>query len=335
MADVKTSYMGLELKNPLIAGASGLTSHMDSIKKLEDSGVAAIVVKSLFEEQIKLERYRHEESLHKNDNLYSEMISIFPELEHAGSEEHLGWVRKSKESVSIPVIGSLNATEPETWPVYAKKLEEAGVDGLELNFYRLPTDFGTEGTELENEQVETVKRVKKEVKVPVSVKLSPYYSSPLNFIKKLDEAGAAGLVLFNRLFQPSINVNKLENDYSLNLSGSNDYRLALRFAGLLYGKTKADVCASNGIHSVESLLKVLLAGAKVVQMVSALYAHSIVILPKVLGELSDWMDEHGFASIDDFCGKLSFEKNEKPEMYSRAQYAKALLHPEKYMLLDQ
>ncbi len=335
MADLKTSYMGLELKNPLIAGASGLTSHMDSIKKLEDSRVAAIVVKSLFEEQIKLERYRHEENLHKSDNLYSEMLSIFPELAHAGPEEHLQWVRKTKESVAIPVIGSINASEPETWPNYAKKLEEAGVDGLELNFYRLPTDFDTEGEVIENEQIESVKQVKKEVNVPISVKLSPYYSSPLNFIKKLDDAGAAGLVLFNRLFQPSINVNKLQNDYSLNLSGSNDYRLTLRFAGLLYGKTKAEVCASNGIHSVESLLKVLLAGAKVAQMVSALYAHSIVILPKILGELSDWMDEHGFAGLADFTGRLSFKNNEKPEMYSRAQYAKALLHPQEYILLDQ
>jgi len=326
--------MGIELKNPIIAGASSLTSHMDSIKKLEDSGAGAIVVKSLFEEEIKLESYRHEQELHRNDDLYGEMLTVFPDLEHSGPEEHLSWVRKTKESLSIPVIGSLNATEPETWREYAKLLEETGVDGLELNFYRLPVDFDTEAAEVENEQVETAKKVVKEAKVPVSVKLSPYYTSPLNFMKKLDEAGVSGMVLFNRLFQPSINVGRMENDYSLNLSGANDYRLPLRFAGLLHGKVKASICASNGIQSAESLIKMLLAGADVVQMVSALYAHSIVIVPKALGELMNWMDEHGFNRIEDFAGKMSYENNPKPEMYTRAQYARALLHPEKYILTD-
>ncbi len=334
MAELKTRYMGIELKNPIIAGASSLTSHMDSIKKLEDSGAGAIVVKSLFEEEIKLESYRHEQELHRNDDLYGEMLTVFPDLEHSGPEEHLSWVRKTKESLSIPVIGSLNATEPETWREYAKLLEETGVDGLELNFYRLPVDFDTEAAEVENEQVETAKKVVKEAKVPVSVKLSPYYTSPLNFMKKLDEAGVSGMVLFNRLFQPSINVGRMENDYSLNLSGANDYRLPLRFAGLLHGKVKASICASNGIQSAESLIKMLLAGADVVQMVSALYAHSIVIVPKALGELMNWMDEHGFNRIEDFAGKMSYENNPKPEMYTRAQYARALLHPEKYILTD-
>jgi dihydroorotate dehydrogenase (fumarate) len=326
--------MGIELKNPIVAGASSLTSHMDSIKKLEDSGVGAIVVKSLFEEEIKLESYRHEQELHRDDNLYGEMLTVFPDLEHSGPEEHLSWVRKTKQSVSVPVIGSLNATEPETWYEYAKLLEETGVDGLELNFYSLPVDFDTEAADVEKEQVETAKKVVKEVNVPVSVKLSPYYTSPLNFIKKLDDAGVSGMVLFNRLFQPSINVGRMENDYSLNLSGANDYRLPLRFAGLLHGKVKASICASNGIQSAESLIKMILAGADVVQMVSALYAHSMVIVPKALGELMNWMDEHGFGRIEDFAGKLSYRNNPKPEMYTRAQYARALLHPEQYILRD-
>jgi dihydroorotate dehydrogenase (fumarate) len=234
----------------------------------------------------------------------------------------------------VPVIGSLNATEPETWYEYAKLLEETGVDGLELNFYSLPVDFDTEAADVEKEQVETAKKVVKEVNVPVSVKLSPYYTSPLKFIKKLDDAGVSGMVLFNRLFQPSINVGRMENDYSLNLSGANDYRLPLRFAGLLHGNVQASICASNGIQSAESLIKMLLAGADVVQMVSALYAHSMVIVPKALGELMNWMDEHGFGRIEDFAGKLSYQNNPKPEMYTRAQYARALLHPEQYILRD-
>ncbi|MFO7848798.1 MAG: dihydroorotate dehydrogenase-like protein [Spirochaetia bacterium] len=335
MSSLHTEYMGITLKNPIIAGASGLTSRLDSIKKLEDSGIGAIVAKSLFEEQIMLERYRYEGLLHKDDDLHAEMQTIFPDLEHAGPEEHLNWIRKTKETVSIPVIGSLNAVQPETWIEYAEKLEQSGVDGLELNFYSLPTEFGRGGAEIEKEQIETAEEVVKKAGVPVSVKISPYYTNPLNFIKRLDDAGVAGLILFNRLFQPSINIAKNENDYSLNLSGANDYRLSLRFAGMLHGKVKASICSSNGIQSTDSLIKVLLAGADAVQMVSALYAHSIVILPKILGELMSWMDERGYKQLDDFRGSLSYEKNPDPQMYTRAQYAKALLHPDKYILFEQ
>ncbi len=334
MAELKTGYMGIDLKNPIIAGASSLTSHMDSIKKLEDAGTGAIVVKSLFEEQVKLESYRHEQQLHRDDNLYGEMLSVFPELEHSGPEEHLNWVRKTKESLSIPVIASLNATEAETWLEYAKLLEETGADGLELNFYRLPVGFEEEAPDVEKEQIENARKVVENLDIPVSVKLSPYYSSPLNFIKKLDEAGVQGMVLFNRLFQPSIHVNSMENDYSINLSGSNDYRLSLRFAGLLHEKLESSICASNGIQSTETLIKLLLAGADAVQMVSALYAHSIVIVPKILGELMNWMDERDFKEPSDFIGSLSMKNNPNPQMYTRAQYARALLHPDKYILFD-
>lgn len=335
MAELKTQYMGIDLKNPIIAGASSLTSHMDSIKKLEDSEIGAIVIKSLFEEQIRLESYKHEQQIHRDDDMHAEMTTIFPELSHSGPEEHLNWIRKTKETVSIPVIGSLNAVEEETWLEYASKLEEAGADGLELNFYSLPVDFDVEAADVEKEQTETVRKIVDKVSIPVSVKLSPYYTSPLNFIKKLDGVGVKGMVLFNRLFQPSIKTGKMENDYSLNLSGANDYRLALRFAGLLHGRVDADVCASNGIQSTDTLIKVLLAGADVVQMVSALYAHSIVIVPKILGELKSWMEERGYNTLDDFAGTMSYANNPHPEMYERGQYARALLHPDKYILFKQ
>lgn len=334
MADLKTKYMGIDLKNPIIAGASSLTSHMDSIRKLEDAGVGAMVIKSLFEEQVQLESYRLQEELHKDDDYYAEMTHVFPELEHSGPDDHLHWIRKAKEETSIPIIASLNAVNRQTWIEYAKKMEETGADGLELNFYRLPIEFDVDARTVEKEQVDAVTEVVQSVNIPVSVKLSPYYTSPLYFIKQLDKAGVKGFVLFNRLFQPSININREENDYSLNLSNSNDYRLALRFAGLLHDQISGSVCASNGINSTESLIKVLLAGADVVQMVSALYSHSIVIVPKILGELKEWMNDKNYAGVQDFQGKLSYVKNPKPEIYTRAQYAKALLHPEKYILTD-
>ena len=335
MADLKTKYMGIDVKNPIIAGASGLTSHMSSIHKLEDAGVGAIVIKSLFEEQIQLESYKMKEDLHKDDDLYGEMLTIFPELEHSGPDDHLHWLRKAKEETSIPIIASLNAVNRQTWIDYAKKMEETGVDGLELNFYRLPVEFDVDARTVEKEQLEAVTEVVQSVNIPVSVKLSPYYSSPLYFIRQLDTSGVKGFVLFNRLFQPSIHIDREENDYSLNLSNSNDYRLALRFAGLLHGQIDASVCASNGVNSTESLIKVLLAGADVAQMVSALYSHSIVIVPKMLGELKEWMDDKNYKSLKDFQGKLSYAKNPKPEIYTRAQYARALLHPEKYILTGE
>jgi len=335
MTDLKTNYMGIELKNPIIAGASSLTSHMDSIRKVEDAGVGALVIKSLFEEQIQLESYKMKEDLHKDDDLYAEMLSIFPDLEHAGPDDHLHWVRKAKEETSIPVIASLNAVNRQTWIEYAQKLEETGVDGLELNFYRLPIEFDVDARTVEKEQVDAVTEVVQNVDIPVSVKLSPYYTSPLYFIKQLDKVGVKGFVLFNRLFQPSININREENDYSLNLSNSNDYRLALRFSGLLHEQINGSICASNGVNSTENLIKVLLAGADAVQMVSALYSHSIVIVPKILGELKEWMGDKNYSTLKDFRGKLSYAKNSKPEVYTRAQYAKALLHPEKYIQTDK
>ncbi len=334
MVDLKTEYMGIEMKNPIIAGASSLTSQMASIHKLEDAGVGALVVKSLFEEQVQLEGYRLQEELNRDNDLHAEMIDIFPKLEHAGAEEHLKWVRKTKEEVSLPVIASLNAVNRQTWIDYALKLADTGVDGLELNFYRLPVDFDVDARTVEKEQLDVLEEVVQNVKIPVSVKLSPYYTSPLFFIRRLDKVGVKGFVLFNRLFQPSINISREENDYSLNLSNSNDYRLALRFAGLLHGQINGSICASNGVNSTENLIRLILAGANVAQIVSALYSQSMVVVPKILGELKEWMDEKGYESLDDFRGKLSYMKNPKPAMYVRAQYAKALLHPEKYILID-
>ena len=196
----------MELKNPVIVGACSITSNMSSIRKIEDEGAGALVFPSLFEEQIELERMKLEEELQTGSYLSAEMINIFPDMEHAGPAEHLVWVRKAKESVSIPVIASLNAINRETWADYAVQLAGTGVDGLELNFYATPSDFDRSGSDVENEQIAIVKEIKQKVKIPISVKLSMYYTNPLNFIRKLDEVGVNGFVLFNRFFQPDIDI---------------------------------------------------------------------------------------------------------------------------------
>lgn len=332
---IETRYCGLELKSPVIVGASKLTSDVATIKKAEAAGAGAVVIKSLFEEQIQFERYRHDEEMVQYDNWHAEMTDIFPEEEYAGAEEHLMWIRKTKEAVDLPVIASLNAVNRDTWVDWAKKLAETGADGLELNFYALPTDFSLSAAEIEDDQIGILKEVVKAVKIPVSVKLSPYYTNPLNVIKRMDEAGAAGFVLFNRLFQPNINIEKIENEYSYNLSAGNEYRLPLRYAGLLSGKIGASVCASSGIDSPETAVKLLLAGADAVQMVTGIYRNSMDFITQVNDELKRWMRSKGFESVQDFKGRLSAEKNDDPKIYSRSQYVRLLLNPWDYIVRSE
>jgi len=325
MANLKTTFMGLELKNPFIVGASGYTANVDRIKKLEEAGAAAIVTASLFEEQIQHERFRLEEDLHQFDNLYAEMTDFFPQVQHAGPKEHLMWVRRAKESVAIPVIASLNAVNHEIWVEWAQQLAATGVDGLELNFYSTPTEFDRPGAELEAEQIAVLKSVKKKVSIPVCVKLSPFYTNPLEFIKKLDEAGVDGFVLFNRFFQPDINVDEEKNRYAHSLSEQNEHRVPLRFAGLLFGQIKGDVCANRGIHTAKDALKLLLAGASAVEVVSTLYRNKIGYLDSLVRETGQWMEKRGYQQISDFRGKMSAQSNSDAAFYRRSQYVKDLL----------
>jgi dihydroorotate dehydrogenase (fumarate) len=334
MALLNTTYMGIELKNPLIAGASSLTDRMETIKQIEDAGAGSLVCASLFEEQIQLERYRLDEELEKFDNKYAEMADVFPSLNHAGPQEHLTWVRKAKESVSIPVIASLNAVGRETWVEYAKLLEQTGVDGLELNFYATPSGFTVEGPEIEEEQLEILKEIQLAVKIPISVKLSIYYSNPLNFIKKLDNVGVNGFVLFNRFFQPDINIAKEENIFPWNLSDSNDNRLPLRFAGLLFGSVKGDICSSTGIMNGRDVVKMVLAGATCVQFVSTLFKNKIVHIGTMAEEIERWMEEKGYKDIGSFRGKMSKKNSADPWVYTRAQYVKMLLKPKQKNAMD-
>lgn len=329
---IETKYCGLELKSPLIVGASKLTSDIETIKKAEEAGAGAVVIKSLFEEQIQMQHYQHDEQMERYDDWHAEMTDIFPEENYSGAEEHLMWVRKTKEAVDIPVIASLNAVNRDTWVNYAKKLAEAGVDALELNFYSLPTDFELSAAKIEEEQVDILSSVVKAVKVPVSVKLSSYYTNPLNLIKRMDEAGAEGFVLFNRLFQPDIDVEKMANEYSYNLSAGNEYRLPLRYAGLLSGKIGASVCTGSGIDSPETAIKLLLAGSDAVQVVTGIYRHSMDFVTQVNDELRRWMRSKGFESIQDFKGALGAQKNDDPKIYKRSQYVRLLLNPWEYIV---
>lgn len=331
MIDLSTKYLGMELKNPIIAGASRLTAHMDSLKKIEESGAGAVVIKSLFEEEIQLERLRLDEDLEKYNERHPEMISIFPRLEHAGPREHLMWVRKAREALSIPVIASLNAVSQSTWVEYAGLLEETGVDALELNLYSVPVDLDQDAAALEAEQVAVVKAVQGAVNIPVSVKLSPFYSNPLHFISRLSREGVKGFVLFNRFFQPDIDIQARKNTFFLNLSQPIDNRLSLRFTGLLHGRIKGDICSNTGIFEGEDALKMILAGAGCVQVVSTLIQNGIQHIERMRQVMEEWMRAQGHRCLEDFRGSMSRQHIADPWVYSRAQYVKFLLNPEKYI----
>lgn len=326
MSKLKSRFMGIELKNPIIIGASPLTSNPDDLKMLEENGAAAIVYRSLFEEQIQLERIQLDDELTEYNERHAEMITLFPRIEHAGPEEHLVNLRKARESVTIPMFASLNAIYKETWLEYAKLIQETGVNGLELNLYTTPKDLEISGETIEKMQLDILKEIKKVASIPISVKLSSFYSNPLNFIKQADSLGTNGFVLFNRFYQPDIDTRKGEISTSHQLSNEAENRLPMRFAGLLYNNISADICCSGGIQSGSDIIKMLLAGANCVQVVSTIYQNKISHLKNMLNEVEQWMSEKNYSSIDDFRGLLSKKKIADPFVYQRAQYIDLLLN---------
>ncbi len=328
MADLSTTYMGVQLKNPLILGASNLVSKPDVIKQIEEAGIGAIVYRSLFEEQIQLENLQMDEELSEYEERNAEMTSLFPGLEHAGPKEHLYNVEKLVKNSSVPVFASLNAIYEPTWVEYAKELEKTGAAGLEINLYAVPGYFEMTGESIEEKQVQIVKAVKKAVSIPVSVKISLFYTNPLNFIKKIDEAGADAYVLFNRFFQPDIDINKEEYHYPWELSNPKDHMVSLRYAGLLHGNLEGSICVSRGIYDANDVLKMILAGADVVQMVSTIYRNSPSVVSDILMDMNKWMDDKGYKSLDDFRGKLSRKNMKDPFAYQRAQYVDILMRSE-------
>lgn len=323
--DLTTKYLGIELKNPIIVGASNLVSDLNILKRLEDAGAGAIVYKSLFEEQIQLENLERYQIDEEYGARHAEMASYLPQMQDAGPEEFLHKLRKAKEVVSIPLIASLNCVYEESWIEYAKKIEQTGVDALELNFYSTPHEFDIMGKAIVQAQFDTLEATMKSVNIPVSIKLSPYYTNALYVINEMDKVGVNGFVLFNRLFQPDIDIEKEAHHFPYNLSTENDNRLALRFAGLLYDNVNANVCSATGILSGADIIKMILAGADAVQVVSAIYQKGPKAISTMLNDLEAWMDQKGYKSLDEFRGKLSNKEIGDKITYKRAQYVDILM----------
>jgi dihydroorotate dehydrogenase (fumarate) len=323
--DLSTTYLGLKLKNPLIVGASNLVTDLNFLKKLEEAGASAIVYKSLFEEQIQLENLENYHAEEDYGNRHAEMGSMSSPVEDTGPAEFLFNLAKARQTLKIPLIASLNAVYDDTWYEYAKKIAETGVDALELNFYAVPREFDIDDNSILQEQLDTLEGVKKAVKIPVSVKLSPFYTNPLYCIGEMDKKGADGFVLFNRLFQPDIDLEKEGLHYPYMLSNEDDNRLPLRFAGLLYGNVKGSICSNTGIFNGKDVLKMIIAGADCVQIVSTIYKHGPKQIGKILEEMEEWMKAKKYNSLADFKGKLAKVNIKDPYAYQRAQYVDILM----------
>ena len=329
MKTLKTNYMGIELDNPIIVGASDIVKDIDSLKKAEESGAGAIVYKSLFEEQIQLESLQLDEQLNEFNDLHAEMVKMHPNIEHAGPDEHLLNIRKAKESLSIPLIASLNAVASDTWIKFASLIERTGADAIELNFYQIPSDFNKSAKEVEDNQINIVKEIKKNISIPVSVKLSSDYSNILNFIKRLDKAEVNAVVLFNSFFQPDIDIKNETHIKTSHLSNEGDYRNSLRYAGLLFENIQADICSSHGIFTGEDVIKMLLSGSTCVQIVSSIYKHGFEQITRIKQEIIEWMNSKNYETIAAFRGKLSKSNLVgNPFVYKRAQYVDLLLNSE-------
>ncbi|MGC9329993.1 MAG: dihydroorotate dehydrogenase-like protein [Candidatus Hinthialibacter sp.] len=324
--DLTTTYLGLSLKNPIVPSASPLSRELDTIKKLEDAGASAIVMYSLFEEQLQFEAAELTHFLEHGAESYAEATSYFPEPDqfHSGPEEYLAHIRKIKSAVEIPVIASLNGVSTGGWIDHAKKMQDAGADAIELNVYYIATDPKMTSADVEKVYVDVLKAVKSAVTIPVSIKLSPYFTSMVNTANKLVEAGADGLALFNRFYQPDIDINNLEVAPNLVLSTPNELRLPLRWIAILYGKVKADMAATTGVYSAEDVIKTLMAGANVTCMCSALLRHGVGRITEVLHDVENWMDEHEYESVKQMQGSMSQKSCPEPAAFERANYMKVL-----------
>lgn len=318
--------MGLELDSPVIVGACDLAENPANLKRIEKAGAGALVYKSLFEEQIQLEDLRLYNLLETYNERNAEMTQVFPGTTYAGPEEFLEKLKRAKKNLGIPVIGSLNAVFESTWVIYAEGIEDTGVDGLELNFFNVPFSVDKTGEEIENGQIRIVEQIVKAVKIPVSVKLSPYYSNLLNFVGRLSKTGIRGVVLFNKFFQPDIDLDTMKHTSPWNLSNEKEYRLALRYSGLLYGEGLGQVGAGCGVMEGDDAIKLLLAGAQAVQVVSTLYKNGIDRIDEINSSILAWMNYRGYSSIDEFRGLLSRKNTVNPSIYKRAQYIDMMLN---------
>ena len=324
--DLSTSYLGLKLKNPIVASASPLSKNMDTMRRLEDAGVAAIVMYSLFEEQIEHESESLEHYKSYGTESFAEALSYFPDSGdyHLEPEEYVELLAEAASKLSVPVVGSLNGVTPGGWTDYAKKIEQAGAAALELNVYHVATDGLVSAQEVENRYSDVLKQVRAAVKIPIAVKVGPFFSSLPNFAQRLVKEGTNGLVLFNRFYQPDIDLDELDVKPGVTLSDSSDNRLPMRWIGVLHGKLNASIAASSGIHTAEDVIKMIMVGADVTMMCSALLLHGPEHIAKTVKEVECWLTEHEYVSVEQMKGSLSHKSIANPSAYERANYMKAL-----------
>jgi dihydroorotate dehydrogenase (fumarate) len=324
MTDLTTTYMGIPLTSPLVVAASSISGMIDRVRLAEQAGAGALVIRSLFEEQIQVDALKMEENLRVGAESYAEASSYFPDIHPGAAEEHLHWIEKTRAAVQIPLIASLNAAAPGSWVRYARQLEATGVNGLELNVYAVAADPRRAAGQIESELLDIVGAVRGETKLPLAVKLSPFYTSVSHVAHALDGLGIDGLVLFNRFVQPDIDPATETLVTEMVLSTPDELRLPLRWTALLYGRVRAQIALSTGVHSGLDAAKALLAGAQVVQTASALLQHGIPYLSTMLRQLDGWMEEHSYRQLKDFRGKLSQKESPNPLAYERAQYVRLL-----------
>jgi len=309
-----------------VASSSPLSQTVDSIRRLEDAGCSAIVMYSLFEEQITFDSLYIDHYLRNQTNSFAESLSYFPEMDsyNVWPDEYLNLIRRAKEAVDIPIIGSLNGVSIGGWTNYASLIEDAGADALELNIYYLPTSVDLTGQEVENMYLDMLRHVKRSVTIPIAMKLSPFFSSTANMAKRLSDEGAAGLVLFNRFYQPDLDLDSLTVEPRLVLSNSHELRLPLRWVAILYGRLLADLAITTGVHTTEDVLKGLMAGAKVTMMASELLQNGLRRVKEILDEMEIWMSEHEYASVAQMIGSMSQQHCAEPAAFERANYMKTL-----------
>lgn len=324
--DLSTTYMGLKLRNPLVPSASPATRELDDLKRAEEAGASAVVLPSVFEEQIRKEAAELDLALEQGTESYAEALSYFPQVSEyrIGADEYLEHVSKAKAALKIPVIASLNGSSLGGWIEYARKIQSAGADALELNIYYIPTDPALTALDVENTYVDILKAVKGAVRIPVAVKLSPFFSNMANMAHKLDQAGADALVLFNRFYQPDIDLEALEVEHSLLLSTPQARRLPLRWAALLFGHLQASLAATSGIHTAHDTLKMVMAGADVAMLCSVLLRKGVGHIATIEKEMVQWMEEHEYESIAQMKGCLSQKNCPEPSAFERAQYMKVI-----------
>ena len=324
--NLSTNYLGLTLKNPIVASSSPLSHNVDSIRRLEDAGAAAVVMYSLFEEQITFDSFYVDHYLTSGSESFAEALNYFPEMQtyNVSPDQYMNLLRQAKEAVDIPIIGSLNGVSAGGWTDYATLMEEAGADALEINVYYIPTSLDLDGREVESMYLDLLRQVRGSVSIPIAVKLSPFFSSTSNMALRLAHEGANGLVLFNRFYQPDIDLETLEVVPRLVLSNSTDLRLPLRWVAILFGRLPVDLAITSGIHTSEDVLKALMAGAKVTMMASELLQNGIRRIDQILDEMRAWMTEHEYESVRQMIGSLSQQHCPEPAAFERANYLKTL-----------